>query len=152
MGSPRSLASEASQSAAHARTASPAFELAAATRSFARFLYCARLGRGGSGSVSMRSSFHCSPGVRSCQAERSFVLLGLLSGVGTALSADWRRPLRSCCSLGRSADRRKSVRAAYRGAPRLPPKAFPTLSIRCSVQQNDGRQDRHDLPVANTIN
>src|SRR5437773_10107410 len=91
MGSPRRFASVASQSAAHARMAPPAFELAAATRSFARFLYCARLGRGGSGSVSMRSSFHCSPGVRSCQAERSFVLLGLLSGVGTALRSEERR-------------------------------------------------------------
>src|SRR5437667_3244728 len=132
--------------------APPAFELAAATRSFARFLYCARLGRGGSGSVSVRSSFHCSPGVRSCQAERSFVLLGLLSGVGTALSADWRRPLRSCCSLGRSADRRKSVRAAYRGASRLPPKRFQPCPSAVLSNRTMAARIRHDLPVANSIN
>ena len=63
--------------------------------SFVTFLYCSRLGRGGSGSASdIRISFHGMPGVRTNQAERRFVAFSWSPWVGTALSADWTRPQR----------------------------------------------------------
>jgi hypothetical protein len=40
------------------------------------------------------------PGVRTSQAERRFVAFARLWKVGTALSADWRRPSRSRVRIG----------------------------------------------------
>src|SRR5262249_20223410 len=51
------LARDSIHARAHSRTSAGSFDLAAATSAFARFLYCSRLGDGGSGSVSIRSSF-----------------------------------------------------------------------------------------------
>src|SRR5216684_689693 len=81
------------------RTASGSVDLVARTSSFASFLYCSRLGRGGRGRAScglgnMRISFHRMPGVRTNQAERRSVPSVVSQWVGTALSADWMRPLR----------------------------------------------------------
>src|SRR6202035_544055 len=63
------------------------------TKSFARFLYCSRLGRGGRGSASdIRISFHGMPGVRTNQAERRFVAIRLFER--------WARPFpRTGCAL-----------------------------------------------------
>ena len=85
--------------------ASPARQ--ALTRSFASFLDCSRLGRGGRGSASCGLGTYESPSSRAWsphgQAERRFVSSSEL-WVGTALSADWMRPSRNvsiCPATGR---------------------------------------------------
>src|SRR5919201_577556 len=73
-----SLTSASIHSLAQVRRALGSPELQILTRSVARFLYCSRLGRGGSGSASdIRISFHGMPGVRTNQAERRFVAFSL---------------------------------------------------------------------------
>ena len=81
--------SDAIQRSVHAAMARGAPEVHALTRSLASLRYCSRLGRAGSGRASCglgntRSSFQCTPGVRTGRAERRFAIVRCCSG--------WARP------------------------------------------------------------
>src|SRR6185503_1303284 len=76
---PWSRAIFSAQLANQSRIAPASQDLQARLKSFASFLYCSRLGRGGRGSASdIRISFQYVPGVRVNQAERRFVALRLV--------------------------------------------------------------------------
>src|SRR6266566_1137979 len=81
---------ESTQLAAQERTPLESEERKVLIRSLARFLYCSRRGRGGSGRAScgwgnIRSSFQSCLESAQGQAERRFVAFEIVVQVGTAL-------------------------------------------------------------------
>src|SRR5262249_10539041 len=83
----------------------------------------------------------CAPGVRSCQAERRFVLFER-EWVGTALSADWMRPVR-----GISIDKTTLAGGSRTREAPISRKPFDLLSQGHETGNWRGRRDSNPRPL-----
>src|SRR5262249_37427035 len=110
-------------------------------RSLACFLYCSRLGWRGSSRDSITTFLSFVPGVRSNQAERRSVAFKNTLEVGTALSADWMRPLALIFYIARS-DIGRDFRAAVGSSVALRPYRRPPGRTHMSEKSLSRTHDR----------